>query len=432
MRATDIVNTPFNDAVFSINIPSVKFGMEASRDTGYEVKRLGVRRALVVIDPHLEASDVVRVVLGSLEREGIDVETLTLVRIEPEDTALLEAYHRIRNKTYDGFVSVGGGSTIDTTKILNLLYTYPADLLDYVNKPIGKGLSPAGPLKPHVAVPTTAGTGSESTSVAIFDITAIRVKSGISHRYLRPDVAIIDPLNTISLPPMVTASSGLDVLNHAIESFTAHPYTARPRVEHAGDRPVYVGSTPVGDIFSIQAIGWVHDYIRRAVSQPYDIVARYYMMLGASIAGIGFGHAGVHIPHAMGYPIAGMVRDWYPTNYEFGYAMSPHGISTAIPAAYVFRYLSQFDFKRFEQIAAVLDIKGTSVRSLSDNFYDYYLQLLRTLGIPTTLKELGFRSQDIEKLVEGTLAQQRLIGMAPIQVTRQDLTRLFDEAIVGF
>ncbi|MGA8259772.1 MAG: hydroxyacid-oxoacid transhydrogenase [Arenicellales bacterium] len=431
MRPTDIVSTSFNDAIFTINIPYVKFGIGATRDVGYEAGRLGVTRALVAIDPNLQHADMTRIVLDSLRDQGIDVEIMTEVRIEPEDTAIIEASRAIKDKKIDGFLSLGGGSTIDTAKILNLLYRHPAELTDYINKPIGKGIAPPGPLLPHIAIPTTAGTGSENTSVAIFDITEMRVKSGISHAYLRPDIAIVDPLNTVSLPAMVTASSGLDVLNHAIESLTAHPYTAREKVAQPSERPVYAGSTPVGDIFAMQAINWVHRYIRRAVANPLDIEARYYLMLGASIAGIGFGHAGVHIPHAMGYPIAGMVRRWAPKDYEFGYALSPHGISTAIPAAYVFRYLAQFDFERFEKVAEALSIDGESQKSLTDNLYGYYLDLLRTLEIPTTLEPLGFTNKDLDKLADGTLAQQRLVKLAPKRITREEVKRLFDEAITG-
>lgn len=431
MRATDIVSTPFTDSIFTINIPYVKFGIGATRESGYEAKRLGVKQALVMVDPGLEQAEMTQTVLDSLRAEGIGVELVTEVRIEPEDTSILEAFRAIKDKTIDGFVSIGGGSTIDTAKILNLLYTHPAELSDYINKPIGKGLAPPGRLLPHIAIPTTAGTGSENTSVGIFDITAMRVKSGISHPYLRPDTAIVDPLNTLSMPPMVTASSGLDVFNHAIESFTAHPYTARAKVAHPSERPVYAGSTPVADIFAKEAITWVHRYLRRAVAEPQDIEARYYLMLGASIAGVGFGHAGVHIPHAMGYPISGMVRGWAPKDYEYQYALSPHGISTAIPAAYVFRFLVNFDFERFETVAEVLDVRGETRKALGDNLYGYYLDLLSSLDIPTTLKPLGFSEKDLDKLVDGTLAQQRLVSMAPKRVTREDVKRLFEEALSG-
>jgi len=186
-------------------------------------------------------------------------------------------------------------------------------------------MTPPGPLKPLIAIPTTAGTGSESTAVAVIDIKKLKVKTGISNPYIRPTVALIDPLTTITMPPMVTASSGLDVLNHAIESYTARPYTSKPRSQSPGERSVYSGATPLGDIFGEKAIEWVSNYLRRAYASPLDIEARYYMMLAASIAGIGFGHVGVHVPHAMAYPIAGMVRSYYPEDYDFGYPIAPTG-----------------------------------------------------------------------------------------------------------
>jgi alcohol dehydrogenase len=267
--------------------------------------------------------------------------------------------------------------------------------------------------------------------VAILDLATAKVKSGISHRSLRPDVAIIDPLNTLTLPPMVTASSGLDVLNHAIESFTTHPYTARPPVAHPRDRAVYAGATPVADLFALESIRWVHRYLRRAFAQPRDIEARYYMMLGASIAGIGFGHAGVHIPHAMGYPLAGMVRQWHPDDYDFGYPISPHGISTAIPAAYVLPFLVRFQPARFEVVAQALGLKGGSLKTLSDELMAYYLDLLDTFGVPTRLAEMGFTTDDLDRLVEGTWAQQRLLTLAPKMVTKEELRRLWEMMIVG-
>ncbi|MCL6647143.1 MAG: iron-containing alcohol dehydrogenase [Chloroflexi bacterium] len=431
MRPTDIASSPLTDTVFTLNVPDLKVGLGATREVGYEARRLGIRRALVVVGPRLEGSETLGTVLESLAAEGVESELCTRVRVEPEDEAVLEAYQEVREKRFDGVVSVGGGSTIDTAKMLNLLTSYPAELMDYVNKPVGKGLPPGGRLKPHVAVPTTAGTGSESTGVAILDITALRVKTGISHPYLRPDVAVVDPLNTLSLPPMVTASAGLDVLNHAIESFTARPYTSRPRVARPAERPVYAGATPVGDIFALEAIRWVHRFLRRAVARPHDLEARYYMALAASVAGIGFGHAGVHVPHAMGYPIAGLVRGWHPADYDFGYPLSPHGISTAIPAAYVFRYLARFDPDRFAQVAEALELPAGDAAQVGERLFDYYMDLLSTLGIPLTLGEIGFGRADLERLTEGTMAQQRLIGLAPKEITREEVRRLFEEALSG-
>jgi len=430
MEPAFLAFSPLNDSVFVLSLPQVKFGLGATREVGYEAKRLGMREVILVVGRKMREGKTFEEVKSSLEGEGIRVHVVDRVRIEPEDTALMEAYREVKELRVDGFVALGGGSTIDTAKVLNLLHTYPADLDDYLNKPIGKGLSPPGPLRPMIAIPTTAGTGSENTSVAVLDVARLRVKTGISNQYLRPSVALVDPLNTLSLPPMVTASSGLDVLNHALESYTAHPYTARPRIQDPAQRPVYAGATPISDVFALEAIGWVHRYLRRAYADPYDLEARYYMMLGASVAGIGFGHAGVHVPHAMAYPIAGMLRRWYPEDYEFGYPIAPHGISTAIPAAYALRYLAPFAEERFSRVLQRLGVEPEEGR-VGDQLFEYYMKLLTSLRVPTNLRELDFSLEDVDQLVQGTLAQQRLLGLSPKQVGRKDLEQIFKGAIEG-
>ncbi|WP_188681450.1 hydroxyacid-oxoacid transhydrogenase [Thermogymnomonas acidicola] len=431
MEASFLASTEANDSVFVINIPRVKFGIGSAKEIAHEASRLGMKSVLMVVGKKIAETKLYEETRSSLENGGLEVHVSTDVRVEPEDAELIRAYQAIKGMRLDGFIALGGGSTIDTAKILNLLYTYPRDIMDYVNRPIGRGLSPPGPLKPMIAVPTTAGTGSENTNVTIFDIHSMRVKTGISNQHMRPTVAVVDPLTTLSLPPMVTASSGLDVLNHAIESFTSHPYTAREKPHSPDERPVYSGATPISDIFARQAIMWVHRYLRRAVADPLDIEARYYMMLGASIAGIGFGHAGVHVPHAMAYPIAGMVREWHPEDYDFGYPISPHGISTAIPASYTFRYLAPSSHERFGEVAEILGIghREMGSKELSDALFEYYVHLLEDLGIPTKLGDLGFRSSDVPGLVDGTLAQQRLLSLSPKRVGRRDLERLFGEMV---
>ncbi len=431
MVETYVVYTGINDAIFTINLPYIKFGFGASKEVGFEAKRLGLKKVLLVSGKRLSQTKLFDEIKSIIENEGIKVYTTDKVHIEPEDEALIEAYKEIKHLEIDGFIALGGGSTIDTAKVLNLLYTYPADIFDYINKPVGKGLSPPGPLKPLIAIPTTAGTGSESTSVAIIDVLKLKVKTGISNPYLRPTLALIDPLTTITLPPMVTASSGLDVLNHAIESLTTRPYTTRPAYKNPAERPVYAGSTPLADVFGLKAIEWVHKYLRRAVANPYDIEARYYMMLGASIAGIGFGHAGVHVPHAMAYPIAGMIRNWYPEDYEFGYPIAPHGIATAIPAISAFKYLTPYNHEKFALVCETLgfDVKGLTPIEIGKILSEYYIKLLEDLRIPTSLKDLDYKVSDLEALVNGTLAQQRLLSLAPKNITKKDLEKIFLELL---
>jgi alcohol dehydrogenase len=426
-----VAYTGINDAIFTINLPYVKFGFGSSKEVGFEAKRLGLKKVLLVVGKRLSQTKLFEEIKSLIENEGITVYSTDKVHIEPEDEALIEAYREIKNLEIDGFIALGGGSTIDTAKVLNLLYTYPSDLFDYINRPVGKGLFPPGPLKPLIAIPTTAGTGSESTSVAVIDILKLKVKTGISNPYLKPTVALIDPLTTVTMPPMVTASTGLDVLNHAIESLTARPYTARPAYKNPLERPVYAGSTPLADVFGLKAVEWVHKYLRRAVANPYDMEARYYMMLAASIAGIGFGHAGVHVPHAMAYPIAGMIRRWYPEDYEFGYPITPHGISTAIPAISSLKYLASYNHEKFALICEVLgfDVKGLTPVEIGKVIGEYYIKLLEDLKVPTNLRELDYSSSDLEALINGTLAQQRLLSLAPKNITKKDLEKIFLELL---
>ena len=165
-----------------------------------------------------------------------------------------------------------------------------------------------GPLRPLFAIPTTAGTGSETTGVAVFDLERMHVKTGISSRLLKPTLGYLDPEHTRTLPPAVTASAGLDVLCHAVESYTVIPFTDRPRPSRPSLRPTYQGSNPISDVWSLQALRMVATYLVRAFDDPDDDEARGQMMLAASFAGIGFGSAGVHLPHAMAYPVAGGVK----------------------------------------------------------------------------------------------------------------------------
>ena len=290
---------------FTMDTSSIKFGPGATGEIGNDLQRLGVRRALVLTDPGLADSEPVAVVQAALRREGIDHTLFSDVRIEPTDGSFQKAIRVATEGNFDGYVAVGGGSTIDTAKAANLYATYPAEFLAYVNPPIGEGQPVPGPVKPLIAVPTTAGTGSETTGVAIFDLVAMHAKTGIAHRALRPALGIVDPDNTRTLPPMVAACSGLDVLSHALESYTALPYGQRPAPEAPHLRPAYQGANPISDIWAAEAISRVTTHLRRAVADPSDDEARGAMLMAAAFAGIGFGNAGVHLPHGMSYPVSG-------------------------------------------------------------------------------------------------------------------------------
>src|SRR5476651_634011 len=227
-----------NDIAFEMAVSSVRFGVGVTREVGMDLAEMGATLVLVVTDPVLSKLPPVRTVLESLEQNKIPYALYVRVRVEPSDESFLDAIAFAKTRPFDAFVAVGGGSTIDTAKAVNLYVTYPpADFLDYVNPPIGKGLPVPGPLKPLVAIPTTAGTGSETTGVTIFDLIKMHAKTGIASRRLKPTLGLLDPENTRTMPSQVAASSGLDILSHAIESFTAMPYTGRPMPESPRMRP---------------------------------------------------------------------------------------------------------------------------------------------------------------------------------------------------
>src|SRR5215467_592920 len=295
---------------------SVRYGVGVTREVGRDLTDLGVTNALVVMDPVVGRLATGDVVLNSLDAAGVKFTVYDKVRVEPTDESFLDAIDFGKRGSYDSIVAVGGGSTIDTAKAVNLYVTYPpSDFLDYVNPPIGKGLPVPGPLKPLIAIPTTAGTGSETTGVSIFDLKKMHAKTGIASRRLKPTLGLLDPENTRTMPSQVAAATGLDVLSHALESYTALPFTERPLPDRPLLRPAYQGSNPISDIWSLASLDIVNKYLIRAVEDPSDDEARSNMLLAACYAGVGFGNAGVHLPHGMSYPVSGNVREYRTPGY---------------------------------------------------------------------------------------------------------------------
>lgn len=417
--------------VIALDAVPIRFGLGATRDLGYELERLGARRVLLVTDRTLRRSGLADRVVETVRDAGIELDIYDAVHVEPTDRSMNDAIAYARKNPPDAFVSLGGGSTIDTAKAMNLFSTHPGELMDYINRPVGQGKPVPGPLKPHIALPTTSGTGSETTAVIVLDLLQQKLKVGIAHRYIRPTLAIVDPLNTVTCPPMVTACAGFDVLCHAIESYTARPYNVRPAATHPAERPIYIGSNPISDVWCRQAIVWCAQYLRRAVFNPMDIEARSYMALASTFAGVGFGNSGVHLPHAMSYPVAGMVRDYFPPDYEVVEPLVPHGLAVVINAPAAFRYTAAAWPERHAEVAALLgaDTRGMPVRAAAEALADALLQLMRDLGIPNGLEALGYGEQDVAGLVEGTLAQQRILVGSPRPVGQRELEAIFRAAM---
>jgi hydroxyacid-oxoacid transhydrogenase len=412
--------TPDRESVFTLEATPIKFGPGAAADAGWELARLGVRRALLVTDPGVAAAGHAERVRAAIDAEGIEVVVYDRAHVEPTLSSLQDAADFARDAGVDGFVSVGGGSSIDTAKVANLVTTHPAPVMDYVNPPLGEGRRPPSPLRAHLAIPTTSGTGAEATTVAVLDIPEQRVKTGISHRYMRPTQGIVDPEFVRTLPAEVTSSTGLDVICHAAESYLARPYNERPRPATPDDRPPYQGANPVADVWSAQALEYGGRYLRRAVADPEDLEARGAMMLAATMAGVGFGSAGVHIPHACAYPIAGLKHEYTPAGYPDDHPFVPHGQSVIVTAPAAFRFTFPAAPERHRRAAELLS--GTHLPDADENALpDLLLELMRDLGVPTGIGELGYDVGDVDDLVDGAMKQQRLLVIAPREAGPEDL-----------
>jgi alcohol dehydrogenase class IV len=417
------------ESIFTYGAPTLKFGDGASDEIGYDLAQLGARRALVITDAGVAATGLPQRIADQMAGFGVEATVYDGARIEPTDASMQAAIDWARaHGPWDAFVAVGGGSSIDTAKAVNLMLSNPGELLDYVNAPVGGGAAPVNVLHPLVAVPTTTGTGAESTTVCVLDVLAQRVKSGISHARLRPTLAVVDPLLTLTQPAGVTASAGMDILCHALESYTARPYTAVPR-KQPEQRVPYCGSNPVSDMWSERALGLLASSFRRAVLHGDDIEARREMALAATFAGLGFGNAGVHIPHANAYPIAGQVRDFRPADYPDAEAMVPHGMAVALTAPEAFRFTFEAAPDRHLRAARLLEPTVDTPSDASALLPEVVTRLMRDIGIPSGVGAVGLVDADIEGLVEGTLKQQRLIATAPRAATPDDLVGIFQRSM---
>ena len=335
------------------------------------------------------------------------------------------------NGPWDAYVAVGGGSSIDTAKAVNLLTTNPGELMDYVNAPVGQGRNPEKALKPLVAVPTTTGTGAESTTICVLDVLAQKVKTGISHPRLRPTLAVVDPALTVTQLAGVTAACGMDILCHALESYTAKPYTAYDR-KQPEQRVPYCGSNPISDMWSENAMRLLAGSFRDAVRDGDDLEARGRMALAATMAGLGFGNAGVHIPHANAYPIAGRVKDFRPEGYPAGEPIVPHGMAVSLTAPEAFRFTFEARPERHlraaELLAPGLERPGDDAEYLPA----VLTSIMRDVGIPNGIGGVGYDEGDVGDLVEGTMKQQRLLDTAPRPVTEDDAAAILTRSLANW
>jgi hydroxyacid-oxoacid transhydrogenase len=419
------------ETIFSVSAAPIKFGAGALGELGLDAQALGMKRVAVFADAHVLESDAGMTALAALRGAGVDFAVYDHARCEPNSDSFEDAARFAREGSFDGFVSLGGGSVIDTAKAANLLSTYPDDIIAYVNAPIGRAKPIPGKLKPHIACPTTCGTGSETTGITILDLKSVGLKSGIASPFLKPSLAIVDPTTTETLPGGVVASTGFDVLCHACESYTARPYTSRPKPSHPSQRPPYQGSTPYNDIGALAAIRIGGKFLARAVNDPGDKEARHQLMFASTLAGLAFGSAGVHVPHAMSYSVATLRHEFTAQGYEERDPMVPHGIAVVINAPAAFRFTASANPTRHLEAAAAMgeDVNGATPDDAGEILANGFMRLMRATGLPSGIAALGYKDTDVAALAEGAFAQQRPLVMAPKGISREDLQGIYRSAM---
>jgi len=419
------------DIAFTVEAPKLKFGVGSLREVGEDAKALGMTRIALYTDERVAKLEAVEQAVKAVRAAGLSVELFDQVEVEPTDRSFKAGAAFAKEGKFDGFISVGGGSAMDTAKASNLYATYPAEFLTYVNAPVGEARPVPGPLRPHIACPTTFGTASETTGIAIFDMLEMGAKTGIAHRLLRPSLGVLDPSTLMTLPKPVVAANGFDVFSHAIESLTARPFSHRAAPATPDKRPLLQGSNPYSDLACVEAIRLVGENIERAIKLPDDLSAREPLMFAGMLAGIGFGNAGCHVPHAMAYAVAGLVRDYRPEGWPNDHAMVPHGISVILNAPAVFRSVASACPDRHLRAAAAFgaDVRNVPEERAGELLADRVIELMRRSEVPNGLQGVGYTDDDIEALTDRTVPQARLLVNSPCPVGRDELRGLFKAAM---
>ncbi|KAE9551652.1 hypothetical protein FO519_005122 [Halicephalobus sp. NKZ332] len=422
---------------FEMISSTLRFGKGVTAEIGFDVKNFGSKRPLVVTDPNIVNTRAFKEVSNSLTKQGIEFDVFDDVRCEPNQESMEKAVNFAKKKDYDIFVAVGGGSAMDTAKTAALLKNNPeAEFLDFVPPPFGKGITPPRPMLPLIAVPTTAGTGSETTGASIFDLPEKKSKAGFRLRTIKPNLAIVDPLNMMSMPRNVSIYSGFDVLCHALESFTALPYYERtPRPLSPQQRPLYQGSNPVSDVWAREALRIIRKYFRRSVFDPSDIEARSQMTFASSFAGMGFGNAGIHLCHGLSYPISSQGKKYFDKDYGKDHALIPHGLSVVVTAPADFIFTASVGPEKHLEAANLLGANLSSTATsdeIGNTLADILRGFMKDFNCPNGLSEMGFDKSNVEDLSNAAIGFIKANAITPKDSDLESLARIYESSLTVY
>jgi alcohol dehydrogenase class IV len=361
--------------------PDLRFGDNVIDELSNLLESYGITKALVVTDEGVERAGIVERVVGDL---SVPIQ-IYYATTEPSTND----FEDLPEDDIDGVVAVGGGSCIDTAKMVALLLTYGGHASDY----IGVGGIP-GEIAPLIAVPTTSGTGSQATQTTV--ITHDGVKRGVSDERLRPDAALVDPALTFGLPQDATARSGFDAFVHSLESLTARKYEWIPK------RPItYQGANPISKSLAEQALHLTHGALERSVFDPADHEARRMMSLGSHLAGTAFSASGLGAVHAIASTVGGLTN-------------RPHGECLAVSIRAGLTYNLPVRRDAYAKVVRDLGITDASTQTVAtDALINECERLASDIGLPSSLHEVDLGPEDVEKMVENTLVQERRLKTNP-------------------
>ena len=417
---------------FTIAIPKYTFGRGSLKETGARAQGLGMSRVGLFTDPYLRDGAYVATVLDSLREAGLDVAVFDEITIEADDASVERGARFIAEGNFDGVVSVGGGSVMDTAKASMLYGLHPADeFLDYFAPPLGAGRPMPSNLLPHLACATTSGTGSECTSISVLRINDMATKFVLANPVLLPQEALVDPVCSESLPAMVVASTGFDLLCHALECYTAKAYTRWDRQPDPGRRPLIQGANPWSDLAARKALEIAGAYLERGVASADDHEARDQLMWGASLAGMAFGNSGTHLGHALSYGVTHLMHDVTTEGYPVSSPFVPHGVSVIVSAPSIFRYTAEAAPERHFEAAEFLqsDLRGAGTEDSGEALAKRIIGLMRATGAPDGLSGVGFGPDDVPALAASSARQVRAINNSPRETNLVDIENIYAAAI---
>ena len=400
----------------SFNVASaghLVFGCGSVAELGEQLCRRSLNRVFIVTDQTLEDAGILARVTASLTKSSLRFRVFKGGQPEPSIAVANLAIDEARESACDVIVGLGGGSNMDVAKMVAAVLTHGGQVRDY----LGPEMIP-GPVMPVVCLPTTAGTGSEVTGSVILSDPEAATKVAALSIFLRPYLAIVDPELTLSCPPKVTADSGIDVLAHAIEAYTAVDWRDLPVRLGENVLSPFDGSHPLGDCFAEKAIQLVGEHLSTVVHQPDNLLSREAMALAATLAGMAFATSGVALIHAMEYPV--------------GVALHiSHGEGNGLLMPYVMQFNVPTRLERFAKVAALLgeDTSGLTLERAAQRSVELVDQLRADIGIPGTLREIGASQEMLPSFAKKAFAIKRLMRMNPREPTEVEILDIFRQAL---